>query len=95
MSVAYKANVGVLRTRGELALYLCLGAAPLAGAQVCFTLGNKRVILCLNLACSNLYGGREAVEVKFTQLFFILSNFSSFTQVLLTENHAFLAVVMK
>lgn len=33
------------------------------------------MILSLNLACSNLYGGREAVGVKLTQLFFIPSNF--------------------
>lgn len=49
--------------------------SPRAGARVCFTLGNKRVILRLNLACSNLYGGREAVEVKFAQLFFISLHF--------------------
>lgn len=46
-----------------------------AGVRVCFTLGNKRVILSLNLACSNLYGGREAVGVKPAQLFFIPLHF--------------------
>lgn len=60
-------------------------ATPRVGARVCFTLGNKRVILRLNLARSNLYGGREAVGVKLAQLFFIsLHFFSSFARVLLT-----------
>lgn len=54
-----------------VALTPLFAASPRVGARVCFTLGNKRVILSLNLACSNLYGGREAVGVKLAQLFFI------------------------
>lgn len=49
------------------------------------------MILHLNLACSNLYGGREAAEVKFAQLFFIPLHFffSSFARVPLTGKAAF------
>lgn len=43
-------------TYGKLALKHLVGWLA-HSTQVCFTLVNQRVILCLNLVCSNLYGG--------------------------------------
>lgn len=62
---------------------------------MCFTLGNKRVILCLNLACSNLYGGMRGGWSQTHTAVFNPFNCFIFHSSLLSGDYAFLTIVMK